>query len=96
MTGVQTCALPISVIGRPRILILDDATSAIGFDSEARILSRIRKELIGTTILFATHRVSSLKQADRILVLNEGQLVENGTHRELIKLDGFYKSLYKG
>ncbi len=85
-----------AVIGRPRILILDEATSAIGFDSEARILSRIRKELIGTTILFATHRVSSLKQADRILVLNEGQLVENGTHRELIKLDGFYKSLYKG
>jgi len=84
------------VIGSPRILILDEATSAIGFDSEARILSRIREKLIGTTILFATHRLSSLKQADRILVLNQGELVETGTHRDLIKLDGFYQSLYKG
>jgi len=85
-----------AVIGSPRILILDEATSAIGFDSEARILSRIREKLIGTTILFATHRLSSLKQADRILVLNQGELVETGTHRDLIKLDGFYQSLYKG
>lgn len=85
-----------AVIGRPRILILDEATSAIGFDSEARILSRIRRKLIGTTILFATHRLSSLREADRILVINEGELVETGTHKELIKLNGFYKSIYQG
>lgn len=84
-----------AVIGHPRILILDEATSAVGFDTEARIISRIRSELAGTTIIFATHRLSSLKAADRILVLKEGELVEAGTHRELIKLDGFYRSLYR-
>jgi ABC-type multidrug transport system fused ATPase/permease subunit len=82
-----------AVIGRPRILILDEATSSIGFDSEARILNRIRSKLPETTIIFATHRLETLKVADRILVLNEGELVETGTHRELMKLNGFFHSL---
>ncbi|MEA1928713.1 MAG: ABC transporter ATP-binding protein, partial [Candidatus Auribacterota bacterium] len=82
-----------AVIGRPRILILDEATSAVGFDSESRILSRIREKLVETTIIFATHRLNSLTEADQIIVLNEGKLVETGTHKELIKIDGFYRTL---
>jgi len=82
-----------AVIGRPRILILDEATSAVGFDSEARILNRIRSRLPETTIISATHRIDTLKEADRILVLNEGDLVETGTYRELSKSNGFFHSL---
>ncbi len=82
-----------AIIGRPRILILDEATSAIGFDSEARILSRLRDFLPLSTIIFATHRLGSLAAADNILVLKEGRLAEMGSHRDLMGQNGFYRFL---
>lgn len=84
-----------AVLGRPRILFLDEAASAVGYDSEARIFSRIREYLPRATVISATHRLGSLKSADRILVLRDGRLAEEGTHRELIERKGFYARLFK-
>ncbi len=84
-----------AVLGRPRILFLDEAASAVGYDSEERILSRIRELLPRSTIISATHRLGSLKSADRILVLKAGKLIEEGTHRELAGRKGFYRSLFE-
>lgn len=82
-----------AVLGRPRLLLLDEAASAVGYDSESRILSRIRRLLPSATIISATHRLGSLRDADRILVLNGGRLVETGSHRELSAKRGFYRTL---
>ncbi len=82
-----------AVVGRPRILILDEATSAVGFDSEKTIFTRLREELPESTIIVATHRLLSLKDADRILVLKEGELLEEGDHQSLLRHRGFYGSL---
>jgi len=83
-----------AVLGKPRILFLDEAASAVGYDSEGRILSGIREFLPRSTIISATHRLGSLKTADRILVLKEGKLVEEGSHRNLLENRGFYHSLF--
>ncbi|MDP8236714.1 MAG: ABC transporter ATP-binding protein [Candidatus Erginobacter occultus] len=84
-----------AVLGKPRILFLDEAASAVGYDSEARIFSRVRKLLPEATIISATHRLGSLKTADRILVLKDGKLVEEGSHTELIGREGFYRTLFE-
>lgn len=84
-----------AILGRPRILFLDEAASAVGYDSEGRIISRLRRLLPRSTIISATHRLGSLKTADRILVLKAGKLVEEGTHRELVDREGFYRTLYE-
>lgn len=84
-----------AVLGQPRILFLDEAASAVGYDSEGRIFSRIRRLLPRSTIISATHRIGSLKTADRILVLRAGKLVEEGTHRELAGREGFYRTLFE-
>lgn len=85
-----------AVIGSPRILVMDEATSSIDFESESRILAGLRAELPQTTIIFASHRFSPLQQADLILVLKDGELVEKGDHRGLMKINGFYHRLFSG
>ncbi len=84
-----------AVLGRPRILLLDEAASAVGYDSEARIFSRIRRLLPEATIISATHRLGSLKNADRVLLLREGKPAGEGTHRELLSTSEYYRSLFE-
>ncbi|MCX6349921.1 MAG: ABC transporter ATP-binding protein [Candidatus Aureabacteria bacterium] len=91
----QRLAIARAVLGNPRIVVLDEATSAIGFDSEARILSNLRRELPGTTLLIASHRLLSLQDADKIVVLKDGAAVEEGNHRELMARNGFYSAIYR-
>jgi ATP-binding cassette subfamily B protein len=91
----QRLAIARAVLGKPRIVVLDEATSAIGFDSEARILSNLRRELPGTTLLIASHRLLSLQDADKIVVLKDGAAVEEGNHRELMARGGFYSAIYR-
>ena len=91
----QRLAIARAVLGKPRIVVLDEATSAIGFDSEARILSNLRRSLPGTTLLIASHRLLSLQDADKIVVLKDGSAVEEGNHRELMARNGFYSSIYR-
>jgi ABC-type multidrug transport system fused ATPase/permease subunit len=89
----QRLSIARAVIGRPRILILDEATSAVDLESESRIFTRLREELPDSTLFVASHRILSLGGADRILVLEDGALVEEGSHRELMEREGFYRRL---
>ena len=92
MTGVQTCALPIS---DPRILIFDEATSALDYESERIVQQNMKDIANGRTVLVIAHRLSTVRAADRIVTLDRGRLVEDGTHDALIKTSGRYASLHR-
>ncbi|RTE00741.1 ATP-binding cassette domain-containing protein, partial [Paenibacillus whitsoniae] len=79
----------------PEILMLDDALSAVDAKTEAEIIRGIRSERAGKTTLITTHRLSAVQHADWILVLDEGYVVEEGTHDQLLALGGWYKEQYE-
>jgi ATP-binding cassette subfamily B protein len=82
------------LIRNPRILILDDALSSVDTQTEDRILNYLREIMRGRTTIFISHRVSTVRNADRIAVLHDGEIVEYGTHDELIERNGYYTELY--
>ncbi|MFM8743568.1 MAG: ABC transporter ATP-binding protein, partial [Cytophagales bacterium] len=79
----------------PKILILDDALSAVDTKTENTILNSLKKIMQGRTSIIISHRVSSAKLANKIIVLNEGQIIEAGTHETLFQKNGIYKELYE-
>ena len=79
----------------PRVLVLDDALSSVDAETEKRILTRLREACPDRTCLLISHRASTLKNADRIVVLDEGGIVETGTHDELLKSDGVYAEIFR-
>jgi ATP-binding cassette subfamily B multidrug efflux pump len=83
-----------ALIVDPEILILDDAMSAVDAKTETEIIANIRRERAGKTTLITTHRLSAVQHADWILVLDDGQIVEEGTHEQLLTLRGWYKEQY--
>ncbi len=90
----QRTAIARAVIRNPRILILDDALASVDTQTEDRILNQLREIMQGRTTIFISHRVSTVRNADRIAVLHDGEIVEYGTHEELIDRNGYYTELY--
>ena len=90
----QRTAIARAIIRNPRILILDDALSSVDTQTEDKILNHLREIMRGRTTIFISHRVSTVRNADRIAVLHGGSIVELGTHDELIARNGYYTDLY--
>jgi ATP-binding cassette subfamily B protein len=91
----QRTAIARAVMRNPRILILDDSLSAVDTLTEEKILHGLREVRTNRTTLIVSHRISTIKDADLICVMQEGEIIESGTHEELLELNGEYADLYQ-
>ena len=91
----QRIAIARAILHNPKILIFDEATSALDYESEAIIQSNMKEICKGRTVLIIAHRLSTLRIADEIMVMDRGQIVESGTHTELLNQKGLYSHLYE-
>lgn len=83
-----------AIVRKPKIFVLDEATSSIDTETESIIQKAIDKVLEGRTSFVIAHRLSTIKNADRILVIRDGKIVEEGSHKDLIRKKGYYYKLY--
>ena len=91
----QRIAIARALIGNPRILIFDEATSALDYESEAAIQANMRRICAGRTVILIAHRLSTLRGADRIITIEQGQIVEDGDHQGLLRAGGRYAHLWR-
>ena len=91
----QRIALARTVLQNPRLLILDEATSALDYESERQVCLNLAEAFSERTVFFITHRLSTIRNADTILMMDKGSIVEQGTHSELMALRGRYYCLYQ-
>ncbi len=90
----QRVSIARAILKDPNILILDDALSAVDASTEKKILGNIKKEIKGKTSIIIAHRVSTVKDCDNIIILEDGKITEQGSHEDLLRNDGYYKRLY--
>jgi ATP-binding cassette, subfamily B, bacterial HlyB/CyaB len=91
----QRIAIARTVLQNPRLLILDEATSALDYNAERQVCLNLAETFKGRTVFFITHRLSTIRNADVILVMDQGSIVEQGTHDELMSQRGYYYCLYQ-
>jgi subfamily B ATP-binding cassette protein MsbA len=91
----QRVAIARAILADPRILILDEATSSLDSENEALIQEGLRTLKRGRTTFVIAHRLSTIRDADQILVMQDGEIVERGSHRQLLDLPGVYRRLYE-
>ncbi|WP_248723465.1 ABC transporter ATP-binding protein [Seonamhaeicola sp. ML3] len=90
----QRVSIARAIIKSPKILLFDDCLSAVDTETEEKILQNLEKISKGKTAIIVSHRVSSAKNADKIIVLEDGEIVQEGTHESLVNSEGYYKHLY--
>ncbi|MCK4316760.1 MAG: ATP-binding cassette domain-containing protein, partial [Anaerolineae bacterium] len=90
----QLLAIARAVLSDPGILILDEATSSVDTRTEVRIQEALLRLMEGRTSFVIAHRLSTIRNADKLLVINDGRIIERGTHDELLAQGGFYHNLY--
>jgi subfamily B ATP-binding cassette protein HlyB/CyaB len=91
----QRIAIARALVGDPRILIFDEATSALDYESESLIQANMREIVKGRTVIIIAHRLSAVREADRILTVDNGVIVEDGPHEALVAGGGRYASLHR-
>ena len=91
----QRTAMARALARKPRVVLLDDALSAVDTHTEAAILAGLRGALAGRTAIIASHRISAVREADHILVLDDGMIVEHGHHDALVSRNGRYAQLLR-
>ena len=90
----QRIAIARTVLQNPKLLIMDEATSALDYETERKVSLNLMEYFRSKTVFFITHRLSSITHADRIIMMHQGKLEEEGTHEELISKKGRYYALY--
>ena len=90
----QRVSIARAIIKNPEILLLDDCLSAVDTETEEKILNNLLEISEDKTTIIVTHRVSSAKNADKIIILEEGEIIQQGTHNQLVSQEGYYKELY--
>ncbi|OZH53112.1 hypothetical protein AFK68_19850 [Hydrocoleum sp. CS-953] len=91
----QRIALARTVLQNPKLLILDEATSALDYSSERQVCENLAEAFQGETVFFITHRLTTVKNANTIIMMDKGSVVEQGTHDELMAVKGRYFCLYQ-
>jgi ATP-binding cassette subfamily B protein len=91
----QRVAIARALAVRPRILVLDDSLSSVDTETEAAILQRLNRDIRNLTSILIAHRISTIQNADHIVVMDDGRIVEKGTHQELLANEGFYAELFR-
>jgi ATP-binding cassette, subfamily B, multidrug efflux pump len=91
----QLLAFARAAVRNPRILVLDEATANLDVGTEVQIQEALERLLVNRTAIIIAHRLSTIRNVDRVLVLRQGELVESGSHEELMEINGVYANLYR-
>jgi len=91
----QRLAIARTLLSNPKLLVMDEATSALDYDTERRVCDNLRDNLNDCTVFFITHRLSTIRRADLIVMMHQGAIVETGTHEDLMALQGRYYALFR-